>query len=81
MNDELGAKRLTVRMTRTQIGFSDKNWVEIGLNWVRFHFLKKSKLVKSSMFNGGFAFFELGSFSRFYVFKKGRLAIEAHRGV
>ena len=42
--------------------------IKIGLNWVRFHFLKKSKLVKSSMFNGGFAFFELGSFSRFCVF-------------
>jgi hypothetical protein len=41
-------------------------WVQNGLNWVRFHFLKKSKLVKSSMFNGGFAFFELGSFSRFH---------------
>jgi hypothetical protein len=51
-----------------RIGFSDKNWVGIGLNWVRFHFLKKSKLAKSSMFNEGFAFFELGSFSRFYVF-------------
>src|ERR1700728_1453369 len=57
-----------------RISFSDKNWVGIGLNWVRFHFLKKSKLVKSSMFNGGFAFFELGSFSRFCVFKKRRLA-------
>ena len=43
-------------------------WVQNGLNWVRFHFLKKSKLVKSSMFNGGSAFFELGSFSRFCVF-------------
>src|SRR5580698_3883200 len=40
--------------------------IKIGLNWVRFHFLKKSKWVKSSMFNGGFAFFELGSFSRFH---------------
>ena len=50
------------------MGFSDKNWVGIGLNWVRFRFLKKSKLVKSSMFEKGFAFFELGSFSRFYVF-------------
>jgi hypothetical protein len=47
-----------------------KNWVGIGLKWVRFHFLKKSKLVKSSMFNGGFAFFELGSFSRFCVFNQ-----------
>jgi hypothetical protein len=55
---------------------SDKNWVKIGLKWVRFHFLKKSKLMKSSMFNGGFAFFELGSFSRFLYFKKGRLATE-----
>jgi hypothetical protein len=42
--------------------------IQIGLKWVRFHFLKKSKLKKSSMFNGGFAFFELGSFSRFCVF-------------
>ena len=42
--------------------------IQIGLNWVRFHFLKKSELVKSSMFNGGFAFIELGSFSRFCVF-------------
>ena len=50
------------------MGFSDTNWVGIGLNWVRFHFLKKSKLVKSLMFNGGFAFFELGSFSRFSYF-------------
>jgi hypothetical protein len=46
----------------------DTNWVQNGLKWVRFHFLKKSKLVKSSMFNGGFAFFELGSFSRFHFF-------------
>jgi len=46
----------------------------LGSNWVRFHFLKKSKLVKSARFNGGFAFFELGSFRRFCVFKKGRLA-------
>jgi hypothetical protein len=51
-----------------RIGFSDKKWVQIGLNWVRFQFLKKSKLAKSSMFNGGFAFFELGSFSLFCVF-------------
>jgi hypothetical protein len=43
-----------------QIGF------KIGLNWVRFHFLKKSKLEKSSMFKRGFAFFKLGSFSRFH---------------
>ena len=50
---------------RRSPNFSDKNWVGIGLNWVRFHFSKKSKLVKSLMFNGGFAFFELGSFSRF----------------
>jgi hypothetical protein len=50
------------------MGFSDKNWVGIGLNWVRFHFLKKAKLVKSSMFERGFAFFELGSFSHFCVF-------------
>jgi hypothetical protein len=27
MNDELGAKCTTVRMTRMRIGFSDKNWV------------------------------------------------------
>ena len=51
-----------------RIGFSDKNWVGIGLKWVRFHFFKKSKLVESSMFERGFAFFELGSFSRFCVF-------------
>ena len=50
------------------MSFSDTNWVGIGLNWVRFHFLKKSKWVKSSMFNGEFAFVELGSFSRFCVF-------------
>ena len=61
------------------MGFSDKNWVGIGLNWVRFHFLKKSKLVKSSMFNGVFAFFELGSFSRFCIFKKGAVG-HRHRG-
>ena len=61
------------------MGFSDKNWVGIGLNWVRFHFLKKSKWVKSSMFNGGFAFFELGSFSRFCIFKKGAVG-HRHRG-
>jgi hypothetical protein len=48
----------------------------LGWNWVRFHFLKKPKLAKQSMFNGGFAFFELGSFSRFSYFKKGRLATE-----
>ena len=53
---------------RLEMGFSDKNWVGIGLNWVRFHFLKKSKLVKSSMFERGFAFFELGSFSRLSYF-------------
>jgi hypothetical protein len=47
------------------MGFSDKNWVGIGLDWVRFHFLKKSKLVKSSMFKRRFTFIELGSFSRF----------------
>jgi hypothetical protein len=35
---------------RLRMGFSDKNWVGIGLKWVRFHFLKKAKLVKSSMF-------------------------------
>ena len=52
------------------MGFSDTNRVGIGLNWVRFHFLKKSKLEKSSMFNGGFAFFELGSFSRFCIFNQ-----------
>ena len=51
--------------------------IKIGLKWVRFHFLKKAKLVKSSMFNGGFAFFELGSFSRFYFFLKGAVG---HRG-
>jgi hypothetical protein len=51
---------------RRSPNFSDKNRVQIGLKWVRFHFLKKAKLVKSSMFNGGFAFFELGSFSRFH---------------
>ena len=50
--------------------FSDKNWVGIGLNWVCFHFLKKSKLVKSSMFERLFTFFELGSFSRFCVFNQ-----------
>ena len=55
------------------MGFSDKNWVGIGLNWVRFHFLKKSKLEKSSMFNGGFAFFELGSFSRFHFWQNYRI--------
>ena len=33
------------------------------------------------MFSGGFAFFELGSFSHFCVFKKGRLAMEAQRSV
>ena len=53
--------------------------IQIGLKWVRFHFLKKSKLVKSSIFNGGFAFYELGSFSRFYVFKKGWLATGAEQ--
>ena len=53
---------------RSPHAFSDINWVQFGLNWVRFHFLKKSKLVKSSIFNGGFAFFELGSFNRFCVF-------------
>jgi hypothetical protein len=70
-------------MTRMRMGFSDKNRARIGSNWVRFHFLKKLKLVKSSMFNGGFTFFELGSFSRFCVFKKWWLATEAqrHRGV
>src|ERR1700735_909529 len=57
-------------MTRMRMGFSDKNWVQIGLKWVRFHFLKKAKLVKSSMFNRRFAFFELGSFSRFCVFNQ-----------
>ncbi|MGA2868241.1 MAG: hypothetical protein ABSF34_03650 [Verrucomicrobiota bacterium] len=41
---------------------------KIGLNWVRFHFLKKAKLVISSMFTDGFAFFELGSFSHFSYF-------------
>ena len=51
-----------------RMSFGDINWVQFGLKWVRFHFLKKSKSVKSSMFKGGFAFFELGSFSRFYVF-------------
>ena len=61
------------------VGFSDKNWLGIGLNWVCFRFLTKSKLVKSSMFNGGLVFFELGSFSRFCVFSKGRMATE-HRG-
>jgi hypothetical protein len=50
------------------MGISDTNWVQIGLKWVRFHFSKKSKSVKPSMFNGGFTFFELGSFSRFCVF-------------
>jgi hypothetical protein len=30
MNDELGAKCTTVRMTRMRIGFSDKNWVKLG---------------------------------------------------
>ena len=71
------------KMTRMRMGFSDKNWLGIGLNWVCFRFLKKSKSVKSSMFNGGFAFFELGSFSGFFVFKKGRLTTETqrHRGV
>ena len=57
-------------MTRMRMSFSDTNWVQIGLKWVRFHFLKKSKLEKSSIFNGGFAFFELGSFSRFCVFNQ-----------
>ena len=63
-----GASRMGTNMTRMRMGFSDKNRVRIGSNWVRFHFLKKLKLVKSSMFNGGFAFFELGSFSRFHFF-------------
>jgi hypothetical protein len=43
-------------------------WVKIGLNWVRFQFLKKAKTLNSPMFTSGFAFFELGSFSRFCVF-------------
>ena len=59
------------------MGFSDTNWVGIGLNWVRFHFLKKPKLAKASMFTGVFAFFELGSFSRFSYLKKGAVG---HRG-
>ena len=62
---------------RRSPNFSDKNRVGIGLNWVRFHFLKKSKLVKSSMFERGFVFFELSSFSRLCVFKKGAVG---HRG-
>jgi hypothetical protein len=51
-------------------------WVKIGLNWVRFQFLKKAKSGKQPMFTDGFAFFELGSFSRFCVFYKGWLATE-----
>jgi len=43
-------------------------WVKIGLNWVRFQFWKKAKSGKYSMFTDGFAFFELGSFSRFSYF-------------
>ena len=31
-------------MTRIRTDFSDKNWVQIGLNWVRFHFLKTVKI-------------------------------------
>jgi hypothetical protein len=54
--------------------------LKIGLNWVRFHFLKKAKLVKSSMFTDGLAFFELGSFSRFSFFKQ-RAVGHRHRGV
>jgi hypothetical protein len=46
-------------------------WVKIGLNWVRFQFLKKAKMENSPMFINGFAFFELGSFSRFCVFTRG----------
>ena len=43
---------------RRSPNFSDKNWVQIGLKWVRFHFLKKSKLEKSSMFIWQFAFLD-----------------------
>jgi hypothetical protein len=63
----VGGKAATCRRSQN---FSGTNWVGIGLNWVRFHFLKKSKLMKSSMFNGGLAFIELGSFSRFRVFNQ-----------
>jgi hypothetical protein len=59
----VGGKRRPVAAVQTLA-------IQIGLNWVRFHFLKKSKLVKSSMFNRGLAFFELGSFSRFHVFNQ-----------
>jgi hypothetical protein len=44
--------------------------IKIGLNWVRFQFLKKAKNGKYPMFTDGFAFFELGSFSRFRVFNQ-----------
>jgi hypothetical protein len=64
---------VAISMTTMRMGFGDNNWVGFGLNWVRFHFFKKLQLVKPSMFERGFTFFELGSFSRFYVFKKGRL--------
>jgi len=53
-----------------RMGFSDTNWVQIGLNWVRFQFLKKAKNGKYPMFTDGFAFIELGSFSRFCVFNQ-----------
>jgi hypothetical protein len=46
-------------------------WVKFGLNWVRFQFLKRAKSGNSSMFTDGFAFCELGSFSRFCVFTRG----------
>ena len=41
---------------RLEMGFSDKNWVGIGLNWVRFHFLKKAKMGNSPMFIRRFIF-------------------------
>ena len=63
-------------MTRMRMSFGDINWVQFGLKWVRFHFLKKTKLVISSMFSGEFSFFELGSFSRFCVFPAWRSMID-----
>ena len=50
-----------------QVWFVDG--AKIGLNWVRFQFLKFSKTRLSHTLTMRFSFSELGSFSRFYVFQ------------
>jgi hypothetical protein len=64
----VGGKAATCRRSQN---FSGTNWVGIGLNWVRFHFLKKSKLEKSPMFNGDWHFLNWVRLVVFVFLKKG----------